>query len=106
MKIVPKATEICFSSALITGEIRYGTTTAYGSSSTNKKRRFFIYFKTIPNKYPIDKVRTIDSIVNTSPFCPAFNALSTFIPKPSPTTEIWVVNVLLYGLGASKDGLN
>jgi hypothetical protein len=45
-----------------------------------KKRRFFIYFKTIPNKYPIDKVRTIDSIVNTSPFCPAFQ-LSTFTTK-------------------------
>jgi hypothetical protein len=71
-----------------------------------KKDVFLSIFKTIPNKYPIDKVRTIDSIVNTSPFCPAFNALSTFIPKPSPTTEIWVVNVLLYGLGASKDGLN
>jgi hypothetical protein len=66
-----------------------------------KKRRFFIYFKTIPNKYPIDKVRTIDSIVNTSPFCPAFQRLHS-LQSPVPQPEIWSSKcVALWFRGAS-----
>ena len=45
--------------------------------------------KNFPIRSPRVMVVIIEAIVNKNPSSPALRALKTFIPKPSPTTEIF-----------------
>ena len=87
--MTPKATEVCFSFDLITGAIAaIALPPQMAVPQEIKCEVFFSMFNHLPIKLPKIKVLKIEPIVNKKPSFPADKALFTFIPKPSPTTDI------------------
>lgn len=90
IKIVPRATEICFSSAEMMGDI--AAMALPPQIAVPQETRWEVFLSTpnnFPNKVPSIKVPKIEMTVKIRPSLPAFKALCTFIPKPKPTTEIF-----------------
>ena len=90
MKMVPMATVISLSLALITGDkaaIALPPQMAVPPETRNPVSRLTFNFLVKNKPNPI--VITIENMVNKIPVFPASMACSTFIPKPSPTTDIW-----------------
>ena len=90
MKMVPMATVMSLSLALITGAraaMALPPQMAVPPETRNPVSRLTLSLLVKNNPKPM--VTTIENMVNRIPVFPASMACSTFIPKPSPTTDIW-----------------
>lgn len=89
-KTIPIEIEICLLSALIIGEI---AEMALPPQIAVPQEISWEIFLSTPKYFPIKSpsviVVVIDTIVNKKLSSPALKALKTFIPKPSPTTDIF-----------------
>ena len=90
MKMVPMATVMSLSLALMTGAkaaMALPPQMAVPPETRNPVSRLTLSLLVKNNHNPI--VTRIENMVNSIPVYPDSMACSTFIPKPSPTTDIW-----------------
>jgi hypothetical protein len=89
-KTIPIEIEICLLSALIIGEI---AEMALPPQIAVPQEISWEIFLSIPKYFPIRRpkviVVVIEATVNKKLSSPALKALNIFIPKPSPTTDIF-----------------
>ena len=98
-KIVPNATVMSLSLALITGAIAAIALPPHIAVPPDTNVLVSIFtFNNLPIHNPSPIVNAIENIVNTNPVFPASIASVKFIPKPNPTTDACnniLVNILL-----------
>ena len=88
MNIVPKATLICFSLALIMGETAaIALPPQMAVPIEIRKDISLLILRLFPTIYPNTRTIRIERTVSRIPSLLAFNAVPIFIPKPKPTTE-------------------